>query len=375
MKKLRKLFKGVKDPRISNATRHDFKEMLTISLFSSLCGGHTCVDMAEFAVGNEKFLRKFMRLEHGLPSHDSFSRVFRRMDPKSFGRALVAFAKKWAKALKKDGIRQIAIDGKAVRRAFKDASKRTPLHLVQAFALDSGLVLGQVKVDGKSNEIRALPSLLDMLDLEGAVVTADALHTQREAAATIIGKGGEYVLTLKGNQKTLHRDVKALFDDPEAAEILSYQKVERGHGRKETRTATVCCDIGRLQDRHEWPGLSAVGKVEAVREIKGRTSTQTRYFLLSRKMSPEEFLKTVRNHWAIENNLHWVLDVQMGEDRLRNWADDGPENFAMLRRTALNIMTLMKDKLSYGMRFRRAAQVPEYRLELIRNAMELGDEF
>ena len=165
-------------------------------------------------------------------------------------------------------------------------------------------------------------------------------------------------------------------EDPEAAkEMLSHQELDRGHGRIETRTATVSCDIGWLQDLRGWPGLAAVGKIEATRKVGGRTSTETRYYLMSRKMSPEEFLKTVRNHWAIENNLHWVLDVQMGEDDLRNWADDGTENLAMLRRIALNIVKLMDDKLSYRRRFRRAAQVPEYRLELIRNATGLDEKF
>ena len=369
MERFRRSIKGAEDPRTSNATRYDFVEMPAISLLSSLCGGQTCVDMADFAADNEAFLRTFMRLPHGPPSHDSFSRVFRRIDPKPFGRALARFAKRWAKALKKDGVRQIAIDGKTVRRTFSRASEHSALHLVSAFAPDSGLVLGQVKVDGKSNEIRALPSLLDMMDLRGAVITVDAMHTQRKAAETIVGKGGDFVMALKGNQKTLHKDVKDWMEDPEAAkEMLFHQELDYGHGRIETRTATVSCGIGRLQDLHGWPGLAAVGKIEAVREVGGRTSTETRCCLMSRKMSPEEFLKTVWSHWAIENNLHWVLDVRMGEDDLRNWADDGPENLAMLRRIALNIVKLMDDKLSYRRRFRRAAQVPECRLELIRNA-------
>ena len=376
MERFRQSIKGAEDPRISNATRHDFVEMPAISLLSSLCGGQTCVDMADFAADNEAFLRTIMPLLHGPPSHDSFSRVFRRMDPKPFGRSLARFAKRWAKALKKEGVRQIAIDGKAVRRTFSRTAERTALHLAGAFAPDSGLVLGQAEVDGKSNEIRALPALLDMMDLRGTVAAVDAMHTQRKAAEMIIGKGGDFVMALKGNQETLHKDVKDWMEDPEAAkEMLSHQELDRGHGRIETRTATVSCDIGWLQDLHGWPGLAAVGKIEAVRKVGGRTSTETRYYLMSRKMSPEEFLKTVRNRWAIENNLHWVLDVQMGEDDLRNWADDGPENLAMLRRIALNIVKLMDDKLSCRGRSGRAAQVPEYRLELIRNATGLDEKF
>ena len=376
MEDFRQFFKGVKDPRTSNATRHDFLEMLTVALLSSLCGGQTCVDMADFAVLNEKFLRRFMRLEHGPPSHDAFSRLFRMMEPGPFAAALSRFASGWAKALEADGVRQIAVDGKALRRTFSRAAKLSPLHLVSAFAPGAGIVLGQVAVDKKSNEIRALPALLEMLDLEGALVTADALHTQRAASELIIGKGGNYVLTLKANQKELHKDAKEWLEDPEAQkEMLSCRHVDCGHGRIETRTATVSHDVGWLQDLHRWPGLEAVGKAEAARETEGRTKTETRYCIMSRKMSPEELLKAVRTHWAIENSLHWVLDVQMGEDDLRNRMGHGPENLAAVRKIAPDIIRLMDDKLSIRRRFRWAAQMPEYRLKLIRRAAVLAPEF
>ena len=376
MEDFRQFFKGVKDPRRSNATRHDFLEMPAVALLSSLCGGQTCVDMADFAVLNEKFLRRFMRLEHGPPSHDAFSRLFRMMDPGPFAAALSRFASGWAKALEADGVRQIAVDGKALRRTFSRASELSPLHLLSAFAPGSGIVLGQVAVDKKSNEIRALPALLEMLSLEGTLVTADALHTQRAASELIIGKGGNYVLTLKANQKELHKDAKEWLEDPEAQkEMLSYQHVGCGHGRIETRTATVSHDVGWLQDLHRWPGLEAVGKVEAARETEGQTKTETRYYIMSRKMSSEELLKAVRNRWAIENSLHWVLDVQMGEDDLRNRMGHGPENLAAVRKIAPDIIRLMDDKLSIRRRFRWAAQMPEYRLKLIRRAAVLAPEF
>ena len=365
MEKLRQIFNGLEDPRKSNATRHDFHEMLTVAVLSSLCGGQTCVDMADFAKNNEGFLRRFMRPEHGPPSHDSFSRLLRMLDPVPFAAALARFAADWAKALEAEGVRQIAINGKALRRTFSKASELSPLHLVNAFAPESGVVLGQVAVDKKSNEIRALPALLGMLDIKGAVVTADAMHTQRDAAELIIGKGGDYVLALKGNQGSLHKDAK---------EMLSHQEAGRGHGREETRTATVCHDIGPLQDARRRPGLAAIGKVESIRVSEGRTRTETRHYIMSRKMSPEDFLKAVRNRWAIENRLHWVLDVRMREDDLRNRTGHGPENLAAVRRLVVSIVHLKDDKLSIRRRFLRAAQVPKYRLELIANAAKLAEK-
>ena len=375
MEKLRRIFNEVEDPRTSNATLHDFHEMLMIAVLSSLCGGRTCVDMADFARNNEEFLRRFMRLEHGPPSHDSFSRLLRMLDPVPFAAALARFAADRAKALESEGVRQIAIDGKALRRTFSKASELSPLHLADAFAPESGVVLGQVAVDKKSNEITALPALLGMLDVKGAVVTADAMHTQRDAAELITGKGGDYVLAPKGNQRSLHKDAKAwLADHGNAEKMVSHQQVGRGHGREETRTATVCHDIGPLQDAHRRPGRAAIGKVELVRVSEGLTRTETRYCIMSRKMSPEDFLKAVRNRWAIENRLHWILDVRMREDDLRNRTGHGAENLAAVRRLVAGMVHLMDDKLSIRRRLLRAAHVPDYRLEIIANAAKLAEK-
>ena len=368
-------FKDIIDPRTGNAKRHDFREMVMIAVLSSLCGGQSCVDMEDFAANNEAFLRGFMALENGTPSHDTFSRLFRLMDPKPFTKAMVKLVEDWGEVQDPDGQRQVAVDGKALRRSYLRAGEMSPLHMVSAFLPEAGIVLGQVAVDGKSNEIPAMAALLELLDIEGAVVTADAMHTQRKTAQLIIGKRGHFVLALKLNQGALHEDAKVWMDDPEAQkEMLSHQHVDGGHGRVETRTATVSHDVGWLQDRHEWPGLEAVGKIEAVREAKGRATAETRYFIMSQKMTPEELLKAVRNHWAIENRLHWVLDVQMREDDLRNRAGHGPANLAAVRRLALSILRRADDKLSFRRRLLRAAQMPEYRIELIAKAAGLTEE-
>ena len=266
MEKLRRIFNGVEDPRKSNATRHDFHEMPAVAVLSSLCGGQTCVDMADFAKNNEVFLRRFMRLEHGPPSHDAFSRLFRMLDPVPFAAALARFAAVWAKALEAAGVRQIAIDGKALRRTFSKASELSPLHLAGAFAPESGIVLGQVAVDGKSNETAALPALLEMLDIEGAVVTADAMHTQRDTAERITGKGGDCVLALKGNQGSLHKDAKDWLKDPGMpGKCFRISKLVAGTGAKRRaprRSATTSARCrtptgGRASRRSERSSRSA----------------------------------------------------------------------------------------------------------------------
>ena len=236
-----------------------------------------------------------------------------------------------------------------------------------------GSTVWQVAVDKKSNEIRALPALLEMPEVKGAAA-ADAMHTQRAAAELITGQGGDCVLAPKGNQGSLHKDAKDWLGDPgKAGKMASHQKAGCGHSRVETRTTTVCRDIGPLQDAHRRPGVAVIGKVESVRVSEGRTRTETRHCIMSRKMSPEDFLKAVRNRWAIENRLHWVLDVRMREDDLRNRTGRGPENLAGIRRLVLSMAHLMDDKLSVRRRFLRAAQVPEYRPELIGNAAKLAE--
>ena len=338
MQDFTRIFDGVEDPRSSNATRHDLHEMLMIALLCMICGGQSCTDMELFGRSKEEFLRRFMTLGHGIPSHDAFSALFRVVDPGCLQRALVRLAADWAGRFGPD---VIAIDGKSLRQSFEDASARSPLHVVSAFAAGARLVLGQVRVVDKSNEITAMPALLELLDIRGSTATADAMHTQRVTAEAVAAKGGSHVLALKGNQETLHDDVRLHMADPaNAGRMLRFSDVDKGHGRIEIREASVCHEVDALQDLHHWPGLQAVGKVTATREIKGRRSTETRFFLLSERLDPERFPGTVRSHWAVENSLHWVLDVTMGEDGLRNRRDNGPENLALMRKLSLNLARL-----------------------------------
>jgi predicted transposase YbfD/YdcC len=240
-----------------------------------------------------------------------------------------------------------------MRRSFDRAGAASPLHLVSAFAADRRLVLGQIAVEDKSNEIVAVPKLLELLSLKGRTVTADAMSCQRKIARQVIDQGGNYVLALKGNQETLHDDVRRFLDDP-LTPLASAVETDKGHGRIEIRTASLSTDIAWLQESHDWPGLKAVGKIAAGREIDGRTSRETRCYLLSEPLAPEAFNAAVRGHWSIENRLHWMLDVVMDEDQARNRKDNGPENLALLRKLALNLAKLEPSKGSMRGKLKRA---------------------
>jgi predicted transposase YbfD/YdcC len=259
--------------------------------------------------------------------------VFRLLEPAQFHACFLRFMQDFAQAAQ--GV--IAIDGKTLRRSFDRAAPKSPLHLVSAWAAGSRLLLGQVATDEKSNEITAVPKLLEMLSLKGTIVTADALNCQRSIAAKVVEKGGDYVLALKGNQGTLLEDVRLYLDDPAHGAAISTgePEVDGGHGRIETRQAFVCTKIDWLAG-HNWPGLAAVGKLVRTREIKGQASHETAYYLLSAALSPARFGAAARGHWGVENSLHWVLDVTMNEDQSRTRKDNGPENVALLRRWAMN---------------------------------------
>jgi predicted transposase YbfD/YdcC len=345
---LQEIFGGLEDPRTGNAKLHRLPEILIIALCTALCGGETCADMALFGQAKERFLREFLTLEHGIPSH-TFSRLFRLLDPERFHAWFLGFMRRFSEACQ--GV--VAIDGKTLRHSFDRATGASPLHLVSAWACDQRLVLAQLAVDDKSNEITAVPKLLEMLSLAGTVVTADALNCQRAIAARVIEQHGDYVLALKGNQGTLHDDVRRFLDDPETP-VATAQDVDGGHGRVETRRASLSNDIAWLQAMHDWPGLQAVGKVTATRESGGTVNTETRYYLLSHVFQPARFNTIARRHWSIENQLHWILDVVMDEDRARNRKDHGPENLAMIRRLALNIAKLEPSKGSMRGKLKRA---------------------
>ncbi len=321
-----------------------------IALCTVLCGGESCVDMADFAEEKEPFLREFLSLDNGLPSHDTFSRVFRALEPEQFRRCFQDFMGRFAATCQ--GV--IAIDGKVLRRSFDTASAKSSLHMVSAWGCEQRLVLGQIATDAKSNEITAVPKLLEMLSLKGCIVSVDALNCQREIARQIVDQGGDYALALKGNQGTLHDDVRMFLDDPATTAITTDTTVDGDHGRIETRTSTISTAVDWLQEDHRWPGLKAIGKIVRTREIGAKTTMETAYYLLSTPMTAAHFGQVVRAHWAVENSLHWTLDVIMNEDQARNRLDHGPNNLAVLRHMALNILNARKSKISNRRKIKRA---------------------
>ena len=351
----------LEDPRTGNTALHDFHELLMIALCTVLCGGQGAVDMATFARSKESFPRGFLKLENGLPSHDTFSRLFRLLDPDQFRAAFQRFMERFA--AKPQGV--IAIDGKVMRRSFDKASKKSALHMVSAWGCELRMVMAQVATDGKSNEITAVPKLLEMLSLKGTIVTTDALNCQRAIAQQIVDQGGDYVLALKGNQGTLHDDVSLYLDDPDCRNTDTARTIGADNGRIETRTATVSTDIDWLREQHDWPGLTAIGKVVRIRETAARTATETAYYLLSTALSGERFNEAVRSHWGVENRLHWRLDVVMNEDQDRTRMENTPYSLAILRHMAINVMQKDTTKGSLRGKFKRAGWDDTYLSSLL----------
>ena len=259
----------------------------------------------------------------------------------------------------------VAIDGKVLRRSFDKASGKSPLHMVSAWGCEQRLVLAQIATDAKSNEITAVPKLLEMLTLKGTIVTADALNCQRAIAQQIVDQGGDYALALKGNQGTLHRRRRAVSRRSRQRDDRAAPVVDADHGRIETRTATVSTDIAWLNKDHRWPGLAAVGKIERLRETAGKTTSETAYYLLSAPLTPERFNEVDRSHWGVENRLHWRLDVVMNEDQDRSRLGNAPHNLAVLRHMALNVMQKDGEKGSLRGKIKRAGWDETYLAKLL----------
>lgn len=351
-------FEQVEDPRVERTRQHDLIDIILIALCASLANADDWVSVEFFAKEKEAWFRKFLSLPNGIPSHDTFGRVFSRIKPEQFERAFAD----WVSLIRERFPGEVvAFDGKTARGSHNRGIGQTALHMVSAFASQSGLVLGQRAV-GDSNEITAMPELLALLDVRGCIVTTDSMCTQKSIAAQILSQGAAYALALKENHPTLHEDVVTLF----AEMPLQAVQHDAGHGRVESRRSAVVSDptvLAYLNPHGEWPGLAAVGVVE--RDADTLTSVERRYFLLSHPFTPDELIRIVRSHWHIENKLHWVLDVAFDEDRSRIRKDHAQRNLALLRKMALNLIRLNNDKGSLRIRRFKACLNEAFFLKLL----------
>ncbi|MEI7512962.1 MAG: ISAs1 family transposase [Candidatus Uhrbacteria bacterium] len=366
-------FESIRDPRVNRTRRHKLVEILVIGLCSMLTGGEGFSDMQIFGKAKLDWLKTFLELPHAIPSHDTFNRVFSAIDPNCFLECFVQWVQGICPAL---GLDIIAIDGKALRRALNEGDSIP--YIVSAWASENGIVLGQVKVDDKSNEITAIPQLLRVLMIKGCIVTIDAMGCQKEIAAKIIDKDADYVLALKGNHATAHEEIKEFFSDAvhpcdtqAANSVLPntmdfYQTIEKNHGRIEIRRYWQSIDIDWFQDKGLWKNLTSIGMVESIRRIKGKNSIERRYFLNSLPLNAQRFAKAVRGHWGVENPLHWTLDVTFAEDQSRARTKYAAQNLATLRRIALNLVkNNLREKTSQRQKRLIAALDTKYLEELL----------
>jgi predicted transposase YbfD/YdcC len=359
-------FKDLRDPRQGGKVIYPLEEVLLLCLLAVLAGAEAFTDIARFGATKLTLLRRFRPFCDGTPSHDHLGDILATLDAEHFQRCFVA----WVAALTGAPAEVIAIDGKTLRRSGQKKDAKAPIHMVSAFAARQRLVLGQVKVADKSNEIVAIPALLSMLAIEGAIVTIDAMGCQREIAQQILDQKADYVLALKGNQGSLCEDV-ALFAAEQKANgfkdttVSRHETVDGEHGRIEIRTTTAIHDVAWLQERHQWPGLKGVVMVESQREIAGKVERETRFYITSLVLLADVLGPVIRSHWSVENSLHWVMDMIFRDDECRIRTHHAPANFTTLKHMALNLMRRASGKDSLRLKRKVAAWDDDFLASLI----------
>jgi predicted transposase YbfD/YdcC len=362
-------FEDIPDPRIERTKRYSLTDLLFVALCAVICGADSCADMEYFARVRVSWLEEHLGVADFTPSHDTFSRIFSLLDPEPLNRCFIA----WTEAMRDASQGEIiAVDGKQMRRSFDRVNKQHALYLVSAWACNNALVLGQVQVAEKSNEMTAVPRLLEMIDIRGAIVTVDALNTQKEIASTIIDRKGQYVLALKANHPDLFDDVRVYLDSErerhfETAPHSSIRTTDHEHGRREVRRC-YCVEtktLDFLRGKDDWKGLQSIACVESKRTFDGKTTTERRYYLSSLPADAKVILNAVRAHWGIENKLHWVLDMTFDEDRSRTRKDHGPQNLALMRKIAMNLYRRNTRKACLRLKKMHAVWDQDYVLELL----------
>jgi predicted transposase YbfD/YdcC len=358
-------FKDLPDPRQRGKITYPLDEVLLLALLAVLAGAESFVEIARFGEKKLALLRRFKPFRDGTPSHDHLGDIFAALDAEQFQRCFVA----WVAALTGVPVGVVAIDGKTVRRSGGKAGKGA-IHMVSAFAASQRLVLGQVKVAEKSNEIVAIPKLLDLLAIEGAIVTIDAMGCQRAIARKIVEKKADYVFGLKGNQGSLRDDVELLVNEQKTrnfadSKISRAETIDADNGRIETRTTTVIHDIEWLRKRHDWPSLNAVAIVESTREFGGKVERETRYYITSLVMLAHLLGPAIRSHWAIENSLHWVMDMVFRDDECRVRTNHAPANFTTIKHIAYNLLRRPSGKDSFRVRRKVAGWDDDFLASLV----------
>jgi predicted transposase YbfD/YdcC len=362
-------FSKLKDPR--RAPRHHLLDIIGIAICAVISGANDWQQIATFARERQAWLQRFFELPNGIPCHDTFERVFDRIQPRAFS---AAFGQ-WMQALANGvGIRQIAIDGKTLRGSGSASRGLGPLHLVSAWATENHLALGQMAVAGKSNEITAIPALLELLDLHGALVTIDAMGCQKAIAQKVIDGGGDYALTVKANQGHLLADIQQSFIDASEKDFAgmkydTYETRERGHGREEYRCYSVLHWTEGIRNREDWAGLTTIGICHTQRTVQGKVSEETRYFIGSKEASACYYGTALRGHWGIENNLHWQLDVTFREDSNREQGRNAAANLASVRKLALILLKQHSAKESIACKRLHAALSVDFLQQVVQNSV------
>jgi predicted transposase YbfD/YdcC len=359
-------FNKLTDPRRRHRRLHHLQDIIVIALCAVIAGAQDWQDIETFGRQRRDWLQRFLALPHGIPSHDTFERVFDRLKPQAFQACFRDWVQAVSAALR---IKHVAIDGKTL--CGSGSAKLGPLHLVSAWATAQHLSLCQVAVDAKSNEITAIPALLELLDLHGALVTIDAMGCQKAIAQKIVDQGGDYALTVKDNQPHLLEDIQLRFAEAfdtgfAGLEHDTWHQRERGHGREEYRCYTVLHTTTGIRQAEDWAKLTTIGMCTSERIAQGETTTEVRYFIGSRKADAKFYGQGLRQHWGIENNLHWQLDVNFGEDRNRVCKRQAAENLALLRRLTLTLVKAHPAKLSIAKKRFAAALNPTFLEEILR---------